>query len=266
MTNAIQLPPDPKSLIAPNGFHKVDLHVHSPISFCFDPDFKGVTTEEIIDAALTYNLDAIALTDHNSAHSVDEFRRIGDRLGLAVFPGTEITTHQGHILAIFDRDAAADTIWDLLEAVGVPKGTNGDGTQRVADPMHVVIEKIAERGGLPIPAHIDRFPNGFWAGMFDRQVRQSIFSHELVDVVEITAPRDKPRWNQGTMSNFARPRAVIQDSDAHAPNELSRRPTFYRLSDLRLSDLRTAFHEHEDKVRFPHELFGPEPEIKGTLQ
>ena len=103
--------------------------------------------------------------------------------------------------------------------------------------------------------------------LYERELRNiRVVERKSVLQLEITAPRDKPRWNQGTMSNFAAPRAVIQDSDAHAPNELSRRPTFYRLSDVKLNDLRTAFKDHEDKVRFPHELFGPEPEIKGALQ
>ena len=46
------------------NFHKIDLHVHTPASTCF-PD-KNITPENIVKAALSKGLSAIAITDHNT--------------------------------------------------------------------------------------------------------------------------------------------------------------------------------------------------------
>ncbi|MCG2767603.1 MAG: PHP domain-containing protein, partial [Anaerolineae bacterium] len=99
-------------------YYKADLHVHTP----HDPEryeHKGdLTVADVIEGAKAAGIEVIAITDHNCAHGVDEAMTIGERAGIAVFPGVELTTSGGkrnvHILVIFDRDTDASLIEDFI--------------------------------------------------------------------------------------------------------------------------------------------------------
>ena len=55
-------------------------------------------------------LDAIAITDHNSAEWIDIVKEKAKN-ALVVFPGVEITTWEGlHIVALFDVDKSRSDI------------------------------------------------------------------------------------------------------------------------------------------------------------
>ena len=56
------------------AFRKVHLHIHTPESLCYsDP---SVTSEQIVDTALSAGLDIIAVTDHNTAEGIDGIRQV----------------------------------------------------------------------------------------------------------------------------------------------------------------------------------------------
>ena len=50
---------------------KVDLHVHTPASSDMDDKWKTATAEDLVQIALEKKLDAIAITDHNTAKWCD---------------------------------------------------------------------------------------------------------------------------------------------------------------------------------------------------
>jgi predicted metal-dependent phosphoesterase TrpH len=237
-------------------FRRVDLHIHSPLSACYvdsmRPEAGRTTTpEQIVDAALAAGLDAIALTDHNGADMIDTIRAAAGAHGLAIFPGTEISTRGGHLLAIFDIDVEANRIRELLAEIGFSPEQSGDGFQRTDVWMDAVMEAIAERGGLAIPAHVDREPRGFLASDERPSDKARIYHHPSLAALEITDPSRRERWLRGTDPRYGLPRACIQSSDAHAPEEIGRRPTLFRLESICLSELRAAFAEPQERIRFP---------------
>ncbi len=62
----------------------IDLHLHSTGS-------DGTETpSQIIDKALELNLKAIALTDHDTIASIEEFLSYGEDKQIIVIPGMEI--------------------------------------------------------------------------------------------------------------------------------------------------------------------------------
>ncbi len=74
-----------------------DLHIHSIHSY------DGTAT---IPAILKHvsektDLDIIAITDHDSLDGVNQALNLAPKYGLQVIPGCEITTAQGHVLALF---------------------------------------------------------------------------------------------------------------------------------------------------------------------
>ncbi len=63
----------------------IDFHLHSTGSDGTD------TPSQIIDKALDLKLKAIALTDHDTIASIEEFLSYGENKDIIVIPGKEIT-------------------------------------------------------------------------------------------------------------------------------------------------------------------------------
>jgi predicted metal-dependent phosphoesterase TrpH len=112
----------------------VDLHTHSTAS-------DGILSPaDVVAAARAVNLAAIALTDHDTLEGVPEARAAGERLGVRVIAGVELSAHEGdrelhvlglhltHVSALEDRlvalratrRARAAQIVDKLRALGIP--------------------------------------------------------------------------------------------------------------------------------------------------
>ena len=91
----------------PNGAQllKADLHIHTPASNDFEGDRENTTAQDIVETAIEKGLDVIAITDHNTVGWCDKVRAAAKGTALVVFPGVEVSTKEGHILAIFDVDA-----------------------------------------------------------------------------------------------------------------------------------------------------------------
>lgn len=78
-----------------------------------------------ISAILKYvadrtNLDVIAITDHDKVTGLREALELGPKYGVEVVPGCEITTAQGHLLALFITGAvpAGMPVIDTVKYVG----------------------------------------------------------------------------------------------------------------------------------------------------
>jgi predicted metal-dependent phosphoesterase TrpH len=112
----------------------VDLHTHSTAS-------DGVLSpEKVIVAAQHCGLAAIALTDHDTINGIPAARETGDRLGVRVIAGVELSAfqddHEVHLLALhlshLDalerrlselrtlRHARAEKIVEKLNSLGIP--------------------------------------------------------------------------------------------------------------------------------------------------
>ncbi|RLC71167.1 MAG: hypothetical protein DRI26_05700 [Chloroflexi bacterium] len=240
-------------------YRKIDLHVHTPVSSCYvdyiRPEANIKTSlEEIVDAAIAAGLDAIAITDHNSADGIEGIREIGRRNGLCIFPGVEISARGGHVLAIFDQDTPVERLHRLVELLGFDEEQRGHGFHETAMWLDEVFQRIEESGGLAIASHIDRRPKGFIAGEVPLQDKQRIYNSRYLSALEITIPSDRARWNQGLMPNFPKGYACIQGSDAHEPREIGRRPIYVDIPTIDLDGLRLAFREYEARIRFPEDL------------
>ena len=86
----------------PAGYGKADLHIHSTYSDGID------SIPKILDfVEHQTDLDIIAIADHDDVRGAHEARELAARRNyrVQVIMGTEITTRQGHLLALFvERD------------------------------------------------------------------------------------------------------------------------------------------------------------------
>ena len=97
-----------------------DLHIHTRWS-------DGDDLEKVLAQALELGLDAIAITDHDEIGGALEARHLVHerRLPLAIVPGTEVSSAEGHIGALFvlqtfPRDLSArETVRLIHEAGGI---------------------------------------------------------------------------------------------------------------------------------------------------
>jgi 3',5'-nucleoside bisphosphate phosphatase len=112
----------------------VDLHSHSTASDGTLPP------EQVVEAAERCGLKALALTDHDTVGGIPAAREAGDRLGIRVIAGVELSAfhgdHEVHVLALHlshletlerrlgelraQRLTRAEKIVDKLNALGIP--------------------------------------------------------------------------------------------------------------------------------------------------
>ena len=85
---------------------QVDLHVHTTASDGTD------TPAQVVEQAHALGLSAVAITDHDTVSGIAEAQQAGQRLGIEVIPGIEISAdykgERAHIVGLFlDPDAEA---------------------------------------------------------------------------------------------------------------------------------------------------------------
>ncbi len=128
---------------------RIDLHTHSSISDGTD------TPAELALKAQQAGLDVVALTDHDTFAGLDEAVAEGQRLGLTVLRGMELSCsrqgHSVHLLA-YGADPAAPALDAELEKVRGGRMGRLDGVlQRLAELGVPVSEEqvLAEMGNSP---------------------------------------------------------------------------------------------------------------------
>ncbi|HCT16943.1 MAG TPA: phosphoesterase [Ruminococcaceae bacterium] len=152
-----------------------DFHLHSCLSPCGDND---MTPYNLVNMAKILGLDAIALTDHNTAQNCRAAMEVGKSIGVTVIPGMELcTSEEVHVVCLFDGLKNAESFSDYVLST-VPPVKNrpeifGDqlimdaedgiiGTQELllttASGISAdnVVKTVGEYGGFCYPAHIDR--------------------------------------------------------------------------------------------------------------
>ncbi len=139
-------------------FWAVDFHVHTPGSSDARPENFGLA-EDIVAAAVKASLDAIAVTDHNTTQWCDAVAKAAEGTPLVVLPGVEISTSEGHLLAIWEEGTPASEIDELLVLLGIPKADRGKLDIAATVGFADAAKKVVEANGIAVAAHIDK-PKG----------------------------------------------------------------------------------------------------------
>lgn len=213
-----------------------DLHIHSALSPCGDMD---MTPNNIVNMSLLKGLEIIAVSDHNSCGNV---RAVTEAAAgrLLVVPAMEIeTAEEVHMLCLFETVENAEDMQALVKA-NLPDIKNRPeifGRQCFMDnednitgeaetlllsaaalSIYEVVSAAKERGGLAIPAHIDRSSYSVISNL-------GFIPPDLyVPAVEITA-KNVGKWSVDYADKF-----VLTNSDAHYLGDIAEAERFLDIS------------------------------------
>lgn len=222
---------------------RVDFHTHSPASHDFGSQSERDTQEWEcwIKAVRDAEIQAVAITDHNTAEGISKLQQAADSVEDApvIFPGVEITASDGvHLLLLMDPDCKQQHIDALLSRVKIPVDKRGAETARSTLSVE---EILGECGGdtLIIGAHVNTD-----AGLLqehDGQQRIAVLRHQNLAAVEVYPNKEiDESWLDGSRSEVKRRLPQVRASDGHDFNELGRRFTWVKMTRPNLEGLRLA--------------------------
>jgi predicted metal-dependent phosphoesterase TrpH len=154
---------------------RADLHIHTLLSPCGD---LSMSPQNIVDKALEKGLDIIGITDHNSTRQANLVKKTGEKNGLFVLAGCEITSkEEAHCLAFFETEEQRLQMQSILDEhlPNIPNDEERFGYQIVVDENEEIVYEepkllisaldlsldnlydiVHGIGGIFIPAHVDK--------------------------------------------------------------------------------------------------------------
>jgi len=250
-------------------FKKIDLHVHTPASE--DYKDKRVTPEEIVDTAISNDLAAIAITDHQTADLIDDIKKAAENKPIVIFPGVEVLAPGGeegvHILIIFDTNKDSNHVSQFLNRINIHKRDAGKAsiTENTVGPIADELEKY-DSSAIIILAHCHSSKGVL--GDIKGETRKNIFSGKRNCILGAEANEsnflDTNKKNNkkrvidlldGTDPNFNKMKlGILQNSDAHSLEEIGSGYTYLKLDEpIDIEDVRQSLIDRDTRIKQPFE-------------
>jgi len=215
------------------NIYRADLHIHSLLSPCGDLEMSPAN---IITKASEKGLDIIGITDHNTTRQCSLIESLGEKAGLLVIPGAEVTTKEEvHCLVFFENSEKLKELQEFLDAhlPDIPNEPDLFGDQVVVDEDENIIytetrmlnnatdvslemleDFVHEKKGIFIPAHIDRKKNSIFSqlGLLPDNLK--------ADALEISFRCNPDQFLSEHPEVSCYP--VVTNSDAHFPSDIGR--------------------------------------------
>jgi hypothetical protein len=179
---------------------KIDLHVHSDYS-----DDAVDSPKKIIKYAKKKGLNGVAIVDHNNvAGGLKGFVIAKKMKDFVVIPGIEISSAEGHILALNVKE-------------NIPKKLSVEET----------LKKIINLGGVPILPHPYRMISGCGEKDAEKFTGIEVFNSRSIG------------WENKKSESLAEKLDIGKTggSDAHSANELGYGITEFNINSFRIDDL-----------------------------
>jgi PHP family Zn ribbon phosphoesterase len=220
----------------------------------------------IVEEALSLGIGWIAITDHNASANVAAVQEAAHGTPLAVLPGMELqTAEEVHLLCLFDTLDQLQS-WQTYVDERLPAQPNNPeffGEQHIVDatgqfiqreprllinstqiPFDQAVQQVRRRGGLAIPAHVDRQAYGLFSNL------GFIPAGLQIEAVELSCHLETEHITQFYPQLAGYP--VLQDGDAHRLSELLGWNEL-RVAEPTLAELRMALaHTQGRKHRIHH--------------
>ena len=146
-----------------------DLHTHTRYS-----DGMFLEPRELVRLAHFNGIDVLAVTDHDNCFGYDEAQSEGERLGMNVIPGAEITTPDYHLLALNFNPNDEGFAEFLKKSRGLQKEKCKLRVQKLRENgLPILMENVYEMFN-PEKTRIGKF-NVFVAMMFNPECRRIMY-------------------------------------------------------------------------------------------
>jgi hypothetical protein len=213
-------------------------------------------------------IEVIALADHHTSAWQEVMQESGQRMGITVFPGVEVTTNSGadgiHVVFIGDLGKSAQDVEILLEKTcgfdesQHPRFDPSSGEPAASPKSLIEILDHLPNGWLAIAPHA-LGDNGIASGKTAKgSIRWKALHHDRLVALDVGQTEDVPNspggtdksnvsFNQGfrnrSLEHFPclERIAFISTSDAYSLNELGSRYTWIRMEEPSLEALRQSF-------------------------
>ncbi|MBI9065801.1 MAG: PHP domain-containing protein [Salinivirgaceae bacterium] len=233
--------------------YQADLHIHTILSPCGD---LQMSPKNIIAEAAKKGLDIIGITDHNSTRQSRLIKKLGEKEGIFVLCGAELTSkEEAHCLVFMPDDESLALLQAFLDTnlPNIQNDVNQFGYQVCVDEKENIvfeeprllisainksIKEIQELtyslGGIFIPAHVNR-------------PRYSIISQLgfipddlLVDALELS--RHITRAEFIKQNRYLEKYNFISNSDAHFVNDVGAVNTLLQMEMRSFEELKMALN------------------------
>ncbi|MBC8470160.1 MAG: PHP domain-containing protein [Planctomycetes bacterium] len=222
---------------------RADLHLHTCLSPCADNQMQPAA---IIERSKKAGLDMIGICDHNSGENVRAMMKAGERQGIAIIPGVEVTSREEvHILGLFDTEQDLMRLQDIIyENLPGQNDEEAFGPQLIIDEygnvvgqnsrlligattltLEQIIDAIHQFAGLAVASHIDRqrFSLIGQLGFIPKGLK--------LDAVEVSIP-------SSVRQEYDYP--VVTSSDAHFLEDIGKNSTCFMIEDTSLQEISKA--------------------------
>ena len=202
-----------------------------------------------LEAACDSGIEAIAVTDHNTAEAIGIIQDAVSKVDAApvVFPGVELTANDGcHLLLLMDLSCNQQHVDDLLSRAEVPVDDRGKQTAR--SPLSV--EKILEECGdeaLVLGAHVNGADGIQKLG---GEQRIAVLGNTKLAGVEVQPDLDcASDWLDGSKPEVGRRLSQVWGSDSHSFDDIGQRFTWVKMTKPNLEGLRLALLDGETSLK-----------------
>jgi len=243
--------------LAGADFIRADLHVHT---FPDGEEDPAPDLAAYVTAALDSGVRVLAITDHNTSRFTAAALKAAEGTDLLVLPGVEVSSHDGHILALFGPEGLSE-----LEAFANPSNLKltklSQTEERSTRSMLDLVDEIDGRGGIAIPAHVDS-NDGIQERLKPAEMAELLAAPALaglefrnIDALKLWFTDQDPdphrlaAWKarQNVPELRDRGLARLMSSDAHSIDKVgldrsSRTLTRLRVDDLNFDAVRLAIH------------------------
>ena len=256
-------------------FYLCDLQVHTPADV--NHRYGNVGGREpnrefarsLIKAYADAGVQVIAVTDHNCIDWYPVLAEEGEKVGLAVFPGLEISVNGCHLLIIWDRtDVGLDKAnlflnqrraeeADLFNSNGEPKPLSRGSVIDIA-------EEAIRLGGLVFAPHSTAKDSGLFARKVIRNSKEVASSGLITGFDVYGNPKADVLTNPTSQFGDILPRWFIT-GDTRSFQDVGKRAVYLKLgAEPTLEGIRQAFIAAETRIRFPTWLQNDWGHVKGV--
>jgi predicted metal-dependent phosphoesterase TrpH len=209
----------------------------------------------IVSEAKTRQLDIIGICDHNSSENTKAVQKAGEKEGLLVIGGMEITSREeAHILAFLDGQAVTGELQKIVsDNLHGENDENAFGEQVTVDSndrvtginpklligatdlsIEEIVEIVHRLGGLAIASHVDR-------EMFSVTGQLGFIPDSIgFDALELSPNylNSGPEQLNKDFGHLGYP--LVCSSDAHYPEDIGKSYTLFKMKEAEFEEIHKA--------------------------